>query len=545
MVLWRERARRAGCRSGARVADNGPHATASSLASCSRRRARASPPGCRARRARAVRRRFPRCEGRVRARPAGALRRARAAARGARARVLRRILAIVRRDSTRAGADEVRRVSREMARFAARRPSAHRLSEGARQAWRLDGVRRAVSGAVAGEDVELACYGIPVPPAARRRRGARRCEAAVVHRADDAGRLRAAVRGADRDGELSTADRRARFRLATEAGNVRLARVIADGPAGDERIADARVRARSSATPRARWRRASSRWKPPGGRELALYALERAARSDAAGVRAAWEKQRAQLPEADRLYGNARLAFHAARQLDPRANDWYPRGRRRAAERRAARVARARGAARRLRGPTSRRRSRRCRARWRRSPRGATGRRARSPRRARRRGERALLGARRRVPFLRPARGGGAGTAGSSRSASRAQPSPDGARAFGAQPGIRRAVKLAELDMRAESQREWIYVVRGRDDEGLLRRRRLRAPRGTLRPRDQHRRPDDGAARFRLALPDAVPRALRRCRARPGGRRGAAVRASRARSRALRRTSCRRRAPSA
>ena len=31
-----------------------------------------------------------------------------------------------------------------------------------------------------------------------------------------------------------------------------------------------------------------------------------------------------------------------------------------------------------------------------------------------------------------------------------------------------RAVKLAQLDMRAESQREWIYVVRGLPDEGLL-----------------------------------------------------------------------------
>ena len=29
------------------------------------------------------------------------------------------------------------------------------------------------------------------------------------------------------------------------------------------------------------------------------------------------------LPEADRLYGNARIAYHAARQLDPRANDWF------------------------------------------------------------------------------------------------------------------------------------------------------------------------------------------------------------------------------
>jgi hypothetical protein len=33
---------------------------------------------------------------------------------------------------------------------------------------------------------------------------------------------------------------------------------------------------------------------------------------------------------------------------------------------------------------------------------------------------------------------------------------------------VRRAVKLARLDMRPESQREWLYVVRGRPDEALL-----------------------------------------------------------------------------
>jgi len=40
--------------------------------------------------------------------------------------------------------------------------------------------------------------------------------------------------------------------------------------------------------------------------------------------------------------------------------------------------------------------------------------------------------------------------------------------AFGATPGIRRALKLAQLDMRPESQREWLYVVRGLDDDALL-----------------------------------------------------------------------------
>jgi len=47
-------------------------------------------------------------------------------------------------------------------------------------------------------------------------------------------------------------------------------------------------------------------------------------------------------------------------------------------------------------------------------------------------------------------------------------PEPQALAAFGARPGVQRAVKLAQLDMRAESQREWLYIVRGLPDETLL-----------------------------------------------------------------------------
>jgi soluble lytic murein transglycosylase len=48
------------------------------------------------------------------------------------------------------------------------------------------------------------------------------------------------------------------------------------------------------------------------------------------------------------------------------------------------------------------------------------------------------------------------------------EPDAQALAAFGATPGIRRAVKLAQLDMRPESQREWLYVVRGQPDDTLL-----------------------------------------------------------------------------
>jgi len=47
-------------------------------------------------------------------------------------------------------------------------------------------------------------------------------------------------------------------------------------------------------------------------------------------------------------------------------------------------------------------------------------------------------------------------------------PEPEALAAFGARPAVQRVVKLAQLDMRAESQREWLYVVRGLPDEALL-----------------------------------------------------------------------------
>ena len=318
----------------------------------------------------------------------------------------------------------------------------------------------------AGEDVELACYGV----LARRQREGDAALAAAKPlwfsgqtTPDACEPLFAALIN---NGELSAADRRARFRLAAEAGNVRLARVI-----GEDLPLDNRIPTREFLTVERDPARALAKgeftWKSQGGRQLALYALERAARSDAAGVRAAWEKQRAQLPEPDRLYGNARIAFHAARQLDPRANDWF-REAAGAPLNEAQRAWRVRAA---LRAsswsdveaaiaamPSAQAQEPAWRY-WKARALAAAGRtddaNAIYSGLAGEFHFYGLLAAealgRRIEPVSDPSR-----------------PSPAALALFGAQPGIRRAVKLAELDLRAESQREWLYVVRGRDDEGLL-----------------------------------------------------------------------------
>jgi soluble lytic murein transglycosylase len=174
----------------------------------------------------------------------------------------------------------------------------------------------------AGEDTELACYAIQY-------RRVRDPERALLEAKplwftgqatpDACEPLFAAL---IKSNGVTPADRRARFRLAVEAGNFRFAQSFAaDLPPGD-RIS-AQQFAAVERDPAKALAAGDFAWLHNGGRALALYALERAARTDAVGARAAWVKQRARLPEDDRRYGNARLAFHAARQLAPSANDWY------------------------------------------------------------------------------------------------------------------------------------------------------------------------------------------------------------------------------
>ena len=269
-------------------------------------------------------------------------------------------------------------------------------------------------------------------------------------------------------GDLTPADRRARFRLAHEAGNLRTAQALGAGLPGKDRVPD-REFGEVSREPLRALDRGNFAWTTGGGRELALFALERAARADAGAARPAWVKVRDRMPEADRRYGNARLAFHAARQLNPAANAWFREAgsaplsadahawRVRAALRAQAwdDVAAAIDAM-----PEAQRQEAAWRY-WRARSLAAQG-----------RGDDAnallavlagethfygvlaaeALGRR----FVPPA-------------SVPVTPPADAVAAFAARPAVKRAVKLAELDLRPESQREWIYVVRSLpDDDALL-----------------------------------------------------------------------------
>jgi soluble lytic murein transglycosylase len=173
-----------------------------------------------------------------------------------------------------------------------------------------------------GEDSELACYAIQ----ARMQRDG---EAALADAKplwftgastpDACASLFAALMAR---GDLALADRKARVRLAVANGNLRLATALARDLPPNERIAD-KAFAAIDRDPLRALRHGRFDWKSWSGRELALYALERAARKDASDAHDAWVKWRQRLPDADRDYGNLRIAWHASRQLDPHANRWF------------------------------------------------------------------------------------------------------------------------------------------------------------------------------------------------------------------------------
>jgi len=172
-----------------------------------------------------------------------------------------------------------------------------------------------------GEDIELSCYAIEY----RYRSDPRALTAAKpfwftgASTPDACEPLFAALIAR---GDITLADRKARFRLAVAKGNTRLAQKIADELPGNERIRE-RAFAAIERNPMHAVKTGKFDWKSPSGRALALYALDRAARRDAAETRAAWLAWRRHLPEADRDYGDLRIAWYAARQLDPAADDWF------------------------------------------------------------------------------------------------------------------------------------------------------------------------------------------------------------------------------
>ncbi|MEP7329949.1 MAG: transglycosylase SLT domain-containing protein, partial [Betaproteobacteria bacterium] len=254
---------------------------------------------------------------------------------------------------------------------------------------------------------------------------------------------------------------------ATEAGNLRVALAVGSDLPGTDRIADQDFNAVQK-NPLPSLNQGAFAFGTGAGREFALFALDRAARSDADAARAGWVKLRDRLPVADRQYGNARLAFYAARQLNPSANAWFREagGVSMSAEVNAWRVRAA------LRAqswedvllavdamPESQRQESGWRY-WRARALGAKGRTDDAN---------ALLTALApEVNFYGLLAAEALGQKFVVPASAPIMPPAAALTMFGGRPEVRRVSKLAELDLRGDSLREWQYIVRGLDDDALL-----------------------------------------------------------------------------
>jgi len=261
-------------------------------------------------------------------------------------------------------------------------------------------------------------------------------------------------------------ERIARLRLASENGNLRLVRALADALPGAARVKASEF-AGIDRDPQRALARGQFDWKRRDGQVLALYALERAARIDAVDAHRSWVKWRGRLPAEARAYGNARIAYLGARQLDPDALAWYGEADT-AREEPDERAWHVRAALRRgdwaavlaavdalpagmADDPAWRY--------WRARALGKVGRDA----------EAAAI-------YASIASGYGfyailAAEAIGKRPVLHSTPAPPTSvwmTDFGARADVQRVEKLAALDMRAESVREWAAIVRGMDDQTLL-----------------------------------------------------------------------------
>ena len=258
----------------------------------------------------------------------------------------------------------------------------------------------------------------------------------------------------------------ARFRLAHEAGNPRLAaRIAVELPIGERPVA--RDIERIDRNPQAALNKAEFRLSSPAGRELALYALDRVARTDAATARDAWIRFRARMPEPDRLYGNLLVAYSAARQLLPAASEWYgdAEGAPLTEPQHAWRVRAAlragdwAGVARAIDAMPSAQSQEVVWRYWKARALSVSGQDEDATR---------LFGGLATETHFYGFLAAEAIGASVMPVSEPLAPRAEDLAAFGAREAVQRVVKLSALDLRGEAQREWISVVRGFDDDALL-----------------------------------------------------------------------------
>ncbi|MFZ3019883.1 MAG: transglycosylase SLT domain-containing protein [Gallionella sp.] len=112
-----------------------------------------------------------------------------------------------------------------------------------------------------------------------------------------------------------------RLRLALEAGNVSLAKALADRLDAERKLSTALGRAATDADDYLE--KLTLNKENHGQRVAVLFALQRLAKQSPDLAVARWEKLAAEFPETEQHYFHGWLAYEAARKQDPRALQWY------------------------------------------------------------------------------------------------------------------------------------------------------------------------------------------------------------------------------
>ena len=123
-------------------------------------------------------------------------------------------------------------------------------------------------------------------------------------------------------GLLTVEDVWARLRLTLEAGNVSVAKHVARYFPGQQEI-PLRELERAAENPLAFLDKLPVSLSTRAGRELTLFALSRAARSQPQQALPYWNALHSRFSAEEQAYGWGQLAFHAARKHDPAALAWF------------------------------------------------------------------------------------------------------------------------------------------------------------------------------------------------------------------------------
>ncbi len=124
-------------------------------------------------------------------------------------------------------------------------------------------------------------------------------------------------------GTLAAGDLWARIRLALEMGNIGVARQIITDYLPEKQRASLRNLEKVADNPQQFLDSGAVDTQSRPGRELAMFAIYRLARSLPAAAEPCWERLRARFDAEEQAYVWGQMAFHAARQHDPVALKWF------------------------------------------------------------------------------------------------------------------------------------------------------------------------------------------------------------------------------